>query len=80
MKKVTTLLCVLCMTIGIASAQSIIEFTTQKPVDEELVMNLYSTSINDPFTIDWGDGTTTTLNISPTDMPYFQRESGKIKG
>lgn len=80
MKKVTTLLCVLCMTIGIASAQSIIEFTTQKPVDEELVMNLYSTSINDPFTIDWGDGTTTTHNISPTDMPYFQRVSGKIKG
>ena len=61
-------------------AQSTIQLTTSRPVGEEFVMTLYSTSSNDPFTIDWGDGSKTTHNVSPTDIPYFQRIAGTLRG
>ncbi|MBP3670336.1 MAG: hypothetical protein J6J06_00040 [Bacteroidaceae bacterium] len=79
MRKICTLF-VLLLTVGIMSAQGVIKITTEKAIDEDIAFNLYSTSLNDPFTIDWGDGSTTTHNISPDDIPYFQRVSGKVRG
>jgi len=78
MRKICTLF-VLLLTVGIMSAQGVIKITTEKAIDEDMAFNLYSTSLNDPFTIDWGDGSTTTHNISPDDIPYFQRVSGKVE-
>ena len=66
--------------VTILMAQSTIQLVTSKSLNDEFVMTLYSTSSNDPFTVDWGDGTKTTHNISPTDMPYFQRVSGNLRG
>ena len=61
-------------------AQGSIQLTTAKSVGEDFVMTLYATSSNDPITVDWGDGTKTTHNISPNDIPYFQRVDGTLKG
>ena len=80
MKRLSLFLAFAFSTVLAMVAQSTIQLTTSRPVGEEFVMTLYSTSSNDPFTIDWGDGSTTTHNVSPTDIPYFQRIAGTLRG
>lgn len=79
MRKITLLSLLLLATTTLL-AQNTIRITSAAEIGDEMVFTMYSTSSNDPLTVDWGDGTTTTHNISPNDIPYMQRVAGTLKG
>ncbi len=79
MRKISLLLLFVLATT-VLLAQNTIRITSTAELGTEIAFTMYSTSSNDPLTVDWGDGTTTTHNISPTDIPYLQRVAGTLKG
>ena len=64
----------------IGRAQGTVTMTTAKAVGEEFSIITYCTSIDEPVTIDWGDGVEKTYTIDPNGYGYQQEQTETIKG
>lgn len=62
------------------SDDGVITLKTSKAIGESFQITAYCTTINDAFTVDWGDGTTKTYNVDPNSYGYAQRITENIKG
>lgn len=67
MKKYLLLLLVLALsfTTAFAADESTITIKTSKPVGTSVSLDAYTSSKDEAFTVDWGDGEEKTYNVDP---------------
>lgn len=82
MKKYFLLLFVMVaqMATAFAADSNTITITTSKAVGTSVTLDAYTSSTDEAFTVDWGDGEEKIYNINPNDYGYFRRINAEIKG
>lgn len=70
----------LVVTIARAADGNVITFKTSKAVGTSVTLDAYTSSTDEAFSVDWGDGDVKTYNINPKDYGYFRRINAEIKG
>lgn len=69
------------LSITVAKADvGTVTLTTSKDVGTSLTLYAWTSSTDEAFTVDWGDGTVKTYNINPNDYGYAKRISETTKG
>ena len=82
MKRYLLLLLVLTLSFAatFAADESTITIKTSKPVGTSVSLDAYTSSKDEAFTVDWGDGEEKIYNIDPSSYGYFRRIKAEIKG
>lgn len=82
MKKYLLLLFAMVMSAATAFAadDNTITMTTSKAAGTAVTLDAYTSSKDEAFTVDWGDGEVKTYNINPDDYGYSRRIRAQIKG
>ena len=63
-----------------AADESTITIKTSKPVGTSVSLDAYTSSKDEAFTVDWGDGEEKIYNIDPNGYGYSRRINTEIKG
>ena len=63
-----------------AADESTITIKTSKPVGTSVSLDAYTSSKDEAFTVDWGDGEEKIYNIDPNGWGYSRRINTEIKG
>ena len=82
MKRYLLLLLVLTLSFAatFAADESTITIKTSKPVGTSVSLDAYTSSKDEAFTVDWGDGEEKIYNIDPNGWGYSRRINTEIKG
>lgn len=82
MKKYLLLLFVSVFSViqAMAADESTITIKTSKEAGTDVTLDAYTSSVDEAFSVDWGDGQEKTYNINPKDYGYFRRINAKIMG
>ena len=80
MKRYLLLLLVLTLSFAatFAADESTITIKTSKPVGTSVSLDAYTSSKDEAFTVDWGDGEEKIYNIDPSSYGYFRRIKAEI--
>ena len=78
------LLLLLAVTLSAATAfaedKGVITMKTSKEAGTSVTLDAYTSSTDEAFTVDWGDGVEKIYNINPNDYGYARRINAEIKG
>ena len=63
-----------------AAGEPTITLTTSLAAGSQFKLMTYTSSVNIPFTIDWGDGNPKTYSVDPDDWGYAKWTTGTVQG